>query len=243
MISDLSVSTLLVQAPESFKEITSEKGESYSLWASKIEHYLKNHASPYWGCDYFVEETNDYNTELNLFIAVIYGRDEMLPWSIDNAGLTHFATNTSELAGMSIITMNYQNLFNNSEGLTLTTLHEIGHLFGLIHPHDYWNPTTSQLEDSWIWGFSSTPMTYLLSDYQFDFFDHLLVWRLQTDSLLSSMNKYDYESKAIENIYFEIREGSFQSLEDELLKVRRVFFRYKDQVNFPILFTRMVMSL
>jgi hypothetical protein len=171
---------------------------------------------------------------------VIYGQEEILPWSIDNAGLTHFATNTSELAGMSVITMNYENLFNNSEGLTLTTLHEIDHLFGLIHPHDYWNPVTSQMEDSWIWGLTTTPMTYLLSDYQFDFFDYLLVWRLQIDSLLSSMNIYDYESKAKEFIYFEILEGSYKSLEGELMKAREIFLRYKDRENFHVIFTRLV---
>ncbi|MHA2244224.1 MAG: hypothetical protein ACXADY_04605 [Candidatus Hodarchaeales archaeon] len=54
------------------------------------------------------------------------------------------------------------------------------------------------------------------------------------------MNDYDYESQAIDDIYFEIREGSYQSLEDELLRVRDIFFRSKDRENLHILFTRLV---
>ncbi|MFX0125010.1 MAG: hypothetical protein ACFFAE_15365 [Candidatus Hodarchaeota archaeon] len=181
--------------------------------------------------DLFFLLSNDYSTDVDLFIAVIFGREELLPWSSTNAGLTHYATNVSELAGLSVITMNYHNIFNNSEGLTLTTLHEIGHLFGLIHPHDYWNPLTLQMEVSWIWGYVSSPMTYLLTDYHFDFFDRLLTWRLQINSLLTSIGDPEFDQEVLNRIWLEIKEGRYLSLEDELIKLREIFKRYKDRIE------------
>jgi hypothetical protein len=242
MISEISVHTIATLAPEPFQKIAEEKGHNYLAWASKVEQFLKAQAFSFWGRDYSVRETNDYLKEIDLFIAVIYGEEKSLPWSATNAGLTHFATNTSEVAGLSVITMNYQNIVNNSEGLTLTTLHEIGHLFGLVHPQDYWNPYTSQVEDSWIWGYVPSPMTYLLSYYQFDYFDRLQVWRVQIDSLLNSMSEYRYEEEAINRIRMEMKDGKTLSFEDELVEAKEAFLRYKDHVTFHYLSNALIMS-
>lgn len=122
--------------------------------------------------DYNIKDTR-FTDELDLFVSIIVGEKDLLPYSDEYGGLSHYSTSSSEIGGLSVVTMNYENLFIKNEGLTRTTLHELGHLFGLIHPHDYWQPVDEILKYSWEWGYTSSPMTYLISGYDWDYFDYM----------------------------------------------------------------------
>ncbi|MHA2304556.1 MAG: hypothetical protein ACXACU_04120 [Candidatus Hodarchaeales archaeon] len=61
--------------------------------------------------------------------------------------MSHSASRSSEIGGLFVLTMNFNNFFLQNEGLTQTTQHELSHLLGLSHPHDYWDPVLKQLFD------------------------------------------------------------------------------------------------
>ena len=82
---------------------------------------------------------------------------------------------------------------------------EIGHLFGLNHPHDYWNPTQGQVEYSWVWGYANTPMTYLLSSYEWDCFEKVMVSRSQ---IRSFKNLIDVSNTEFLEIFDDIETGN-----------------------------------
>jgi len=59
------------------------------------------------------------------------------------------------------------------EGMTQTIIHELGHEFGLSHPHNYGN----------IGDFITSPMGYFTSDYKFQLYDKDALWRAHVDQL------------------------------------------------------------
>ena len=50
------------------------------------------------------------------------------------------------------------------------------------------------------------------------------------------MKAHDYEQAAIEIIFSEIREGTFNTPVDELIKVRGIYLLYKERESFHIIF-------
>jgi hypothetical protein len=70
------------------------------------------------------------------------------------------------------------------EGMSQTIIHELGHEFGLSHPHNFGN----------IGDFITSPMGYFTNDYKFQLYDKDGLWRahvdeiyLQTELLLSKV--------------------------------------------------------
>ncbi len=59
------------------------------------------------------------------------------------------------------------------EGMTQTIIHELGHEFGLSHPHNFGN----------IGDFITSPMGYFTNDYKFQLFDKDALWRAHVDEL------------------------------------------------------------
>jgi hypothetical protein len=59
------------------------------------------------------------------------------------------------------------------EGMTQTIIHELGHEFGLSHPHNFGN----------IGDFITSPMGYFTDDYKFQLFDKDALWRAHVDEL------------------------------------------------------------
>jgi hypothetical protein len=59
------------------------------------------------------------------------------------------------------------------EGMTQTIIHELGHEFGLSHPHNYGN----------IGDFITSPMGYFTNDYKFQLYDKEPLWRAHVDQL------------------------------------------------------------
>ncbi len=62
---------------------------------------------------------------------------------------------------------------NKGEGFTQTIIHEVGHEFGLVHPHDYGN----------IGDFITSPMGYFTDDYKFGQIDKDSVQRAHVDQI------------------------------------------------------------
>ncbi|UCG01510.1 MAG: hypothetical protein JSW11_18075 [Candidatus Heimdallarchaeota archaeon] len=122
-------------------------------------------------------------------------------------------------------------IFIQNEGLTLTTLHDVGHLFGLNHPHDYWNPFLEKVEYSWIWGYAGTPMTYLSTGYDWDFFDKQATARVQIHSINGYMNGYNYMNEQIHEFISDIEIGT-DTLREILPKAQRIHKDYHIRVKF-----------
>jgi hypothetical protein len=59
------------------------------------------------------------------------------------------------------------------EGMTQTIIHELGHEFGLSHPHNYGD----------IGDFITSPMGYFTNDYKFQLYDKEPLWRAHVDQL------------------------------------------------------------
>jgi hypothetical protein len=57
--------------------------------------------------------------------------------------------------------------------MTQTIIHEVGHEFGLSHPHNFGN----------IGDFITSPMGYFTTDYKFQLFDKDALWRAHVDEL------------------------------------------------------------
>ena len=58
-----------------------------------------------------------------------------------------------------IVAQDKHTLFNTGAGLSGVTIHEMGHVLGLRHPHDGHSPTEGEFID-WFFDWSYTPMTY-----------------------------------------------------------------------------------
>ncbi len=123
-------------------------------------------------------------------MAILFGNDTQLPWTDSQyfTGLTLPMNADPEFGGMALVTLTYDMVLNGSEGFSLSTLHELGHILGLVHPHDYWNTTSQTLGDSWLWGYTSSPMSYFITGWVWDFFDRQLCGRNQILSLVSLLS-------------------------------------------------------
>jgi hypothetical protein len=59
----------------------------------------------------------------------------------------------------SVVAVDKHALFDLGTGLSVITIHEMGHVLGLRHPHDGYHPTKGEFVD-WFFDWSYTPMTY-----------------------------------------------------------------------------------
>lgn len=58
-----------------------------------------------------------------------------------------------------VVAVDRHALFNIGTGLSVITIHEMGHVLGLRHPHDGYSPTRGEFAN-WFFDWSYTPMTY-----------------------------------------------------------------------------------
>ncbi len=237
------VSTLsVVQADSQFVDLLSNPLNNYGEWSDNLVKYLQHYSTIFWNTPYYVNEINNYGQEIDLFLAILVGSQGCLPWSDVDVGLSHSATQYSEIGGLSVITMNYDNLLLKNEGLTQTTQHELSHLLGLSHPHDYWDPTQNRLFYSWIWGYSNTALSYLITSYSYDYFDRDLVFREQIVTILESISKNDLKNKSIDMILDLIESGNYISMDKMLRKVEEMYWEYLDREDFHISFHTIIIS-
>ncbi len=235
-ISEIQVLTFISNAPLELQTLTFNDWGSYSAWLIQVSRYLKDEGEEFWDIPYSLSEP-DYGSPQDLYVAILYGNESFLPYTPENAGITFYASDMTDEGGLALITLNYDQIFSSHEGFTQTTLHEISHLFGLIHSHDYWHPLTQQVESSWDWGYTSSPVTYLCTGYDYDIFDKLVVWRNQMYSLLTAMTEYEYEQRRIQALKTQIEEGSFLSLNGSLHKAVQIYQVYHQQKVFHETFT------
>ncbi len=192
-ISSISSSLSLIQADMNLITSINISTDQYDTWADNLVSILQTNSSQFWNTPYSTTESTQFDQPLDLFISILVGEASLLPWSSNNVGISHFISSQSEFGGLSVITMNYHNLLEDHEGLTQTTLHEVSHLFGLAHPHDYWDTISQNVVYSWIWSYSQTALSYLISSHSHDYFDKNLVFRVQIKSIIDSMTDYDYQ--------------------------------------------------
>lgn len=188
MITEVEVTTVITQATNELRELSGNRELDYFQWSDTIAEYFRYNGQYYWDKSYKMIQ-GTYLDESDIFIVVMVGDNDILPWSDEYVGLSHYAYNDSEFGGLTTITINYNTLFEKNEGLSRTTVHEIGHLFGLMHPHDYWHPIQETLYYSYEWGYTTSPMTYLVTGSAWDYFDYLTVARFQFLAILQSMTK------------------------------------------------------
>lgn len=240
-ISFLSSSLSLIQADENFISAINISTDQYNAWTDNLISILQTNSYQFWNTPYSTTDITQYDQPLDLFIAILVGEEHLLPYSSNNVGISHFVSSKSEFGGLSVITMNYQNLLGNHEGLTQTTIHEISHLLGIAHPHDYWDPITQNVVYSWIWSYSQTSLSYSISSYSHDYFDKQLVLREQIQSLLENMKEHDYQDPAIHQILTQIRLGNYLSLKTVLQQVEYIFQQYNDRLQFHHFFQNVIL--
>ena len=234
-ITTVQIITTVTTANTFMQDLVKNESKNYLQWSNSLATYLKNNNPSFWDVDYKIKDTG-FTDELNLFVSIIVGEKVLLPYSDEYGGLSHYSTPSSEMGGLSVVTMNYENLFIKNEGLTRTTLHELGHLFGLIHPHDYWQPVEEMLKYSWEWGYTSSPMTYLISGYDWDYFDYMSLWRIQAFSFINSMQNFDYEEKRVDEQLEKIRSGLISSIGEHLEELKDIYSDYKDREDYHYFF-------
>jgi len=83
----------------------------------------------------------------------------------------------STLGDLVIIGSNERDLFAFGYGLTQTTIHELGHMVGLMHPHSF----------GWTEDYVSSPMSYMTYEYTFSQFDSDAIQRAHADYLISQV--------------------------------------------------------
>ena len=239
LVSEVSSSLVMSEASMELKGLANTSTENYFRWVQEITNYLTEKANHYWinGWDY--PQPYEITKELPIYVAIMAGKPETLPWSNPNAGITNFRSLSSEYGGLVLITMNYEQLYGLNEGLTLTTLHELGHVFGLPHPHEYWDTNDQQVYDSWAWGYAQTPMTYLLTDYTWDFFDYTMVWREQMQSLLQQLK----DTTMREEVLYRIRQGLYTDYTTELLALLTQIQQEKVQSEEELIMMSMVIPV
>jgi hypothetical protein len=237
------VSTIsVVQTDSQFVNLLSNPLISYGEWSDNLVEYLQENSTIFWNTPYYVNEINRFEQEVDLFLAILVGSQECLPWSDIDVGLSHSASQYSEIGGLSVITMNYENLFQKNEGLTQTVQHELSHLLGLSHPHDYWDPVLKKLFYSWIWGYSNTVLSYLLTSYSYDYFDRDIIFCEQVISILESLVNEDYQTTAINMIFEQIKKGNYESQDTILTQVDVLYWEYLDRRNFHFLFQTLILG-
>ncbi|MHA1227277.1 MAG: hypothetical protein ACTSPV_11090, partial [Candidatus Hodarchaeales archaeon] len=128
-------------------------------------------------------------------------------------------------------TMNNNTLLRQDEGLTLTTLHELGHLIGLTHPHDYWDLQDKKVQYNWLWDYTISPMTYLTGGYLWDYFDRQQASRIQIDSLIPTISVNDNYYSELSTLVQSIRSGSEQYLYGVLEGLTKLYSEMKEEVD------------
>ena len=83
------------------------------------------------------------------------------------------------------------------DGLTGTVVHELGHIMGLMHPHQSFGYDTGELdfEQDWFWDQSASTMTYYhnLENSYLDYFNYDALERGHALVILSDVQDYRYE--------------------------------------------------
>ncbi|MHA1226211.1 MAG: hypothetical protein ACTSPV_05655, partial [Candidatus Hodarchaeales archaeon] len=182
--------------------------DSYYLWAGKVKDFLCKSADEYFGRSY--TEGTGITQKLELYAGVLYGTEETLPWADKYLGLT-FETQYNDGYGIfALTTINNNTLLRQDEGLTLTTLHELRHLIGLTHPHDYWDLQDKKIQYNWLWDYTISPMTYLTGGYLWDYFDRQEAYKIQIDSLIQALAKNGNYYSELNTLVQSIRSGSEQ---------------------------------
>ena len=84
-----------------------------------------------------------------------------------------------------------------NDGLTGTVVHELGHIMGLMHPHQSFGYDTGELdfEQDWFWDQSASTMTYYhnLENSYLDYFNYDALERGHALVILSDVQDYRYE--------------------------------------------------
>ena len=84
-----------------------------------------------------------------------------------------------------------------NDGLTGTVVHELGHMMGLMHPHQSFGYDTGELdfEQDWFWDQSASTMTYYhnLENSYLDYFNYDALERGHALVILSDVQDYRYE--------------------------------------------------
>lgn len=191
VISDVSIDINQVvnvnPISESILEIT-ETTNNFPSWIDQLIDYCKANAQKLWGVEYEITDSTSYSNKQDYFICIFIGSSIELPYSKIIAGLTEFGDDSSEFGGISILTINSDNYLMKNEGITIVTVHEISHLFGLTHPHDYLGNNRYDIEYCYEWSFTSSVLSYQTCSINYDSTDHQLLWRLQYRALLSQLS-------------------------------------------------------
>ena len=147
-------------------------GEYYDDRA--VYSYLQTHSSEYCPDDKGAIILPVYIFVFNGSSTFAITSEEAAQRSIRNP-IRSFAGETQ--GDLVLISMNSAELFDYGYGLTQTAIHELGHMMGLMHPHQY-GETES---------FVSSPMSYSAYVYTFSQFDVDAVQRAHADYLLSNI--------------------------------------------------------
>jgi len=133
-----------------------------------------------------------------------------------------------------------ENMDDNGYGLTQTITHEIGHILGLMHPHDGFTMDESgvSFSTSWFWDFSATPMGYYskLRLYEFNTFNKDA---LDRGHVLYLLNQTLWKWHAINTTLLEKRytydvlpEGTQESVDGIYENVTSSIYEFKDENYF-----------
>jgi len=80
------------------------------------------------------------------------------------------------MGDMAIVDLNSAEIFDYGYGLTQPTIHELGHMMGLMHPHQYGSTE----------GYVTSPMSYVTYAYNFSRFDIDAIQRAHADYFLAN---------------------------------------------------------
>ena len=156
----------------------------YATWAQKLSEFVK-----YKEFEIFTDY-NTSNTERHLIglfaTSRITGKDTSLGFTYGELGTGH------PLA--SVVTISPNSIISEHEGLTQTTIHELGHSLSLRHPHDF--RYYGKLYRIWTWDTASTPLSYLHSVYDWNILNKDVIYR---GNIRYLFNKTRHNIKEIRN--------------------------------------------